>query len=180
MTRRSVQAVLVKPSPDRFGSHALRLAILKQTADSVRPISPARSWILGVAVVPVLPGKGRTQVENERHEGLFDVTSSCGTSLLLSPASRIPGGGPLLRRDDERGRQRQDARVPLDVMFDVSATGSGGRVSIPFGKADCTVFRKVTSTEDTIHEFAPALRTEGQARAFRVALQTLGTSAGSA
>lgn len=26
---------------------------------------------LGVAVVPVLPGKGRTQVENERHEGLL-------------------------------------------------------------------------------------------------------------
>ena len=34
------------------------------------------------------------------------------------------------------------------------------------------------STEDTIHEFAPTLRTEAQARAFRVALQTLGDLCG--
>ena len=34
------------------------------------------------------------------------------------------------------------------------------------------------STEDTIQEFAPALRTEAQARAFRVALQTLGDLCG--
>ena len=65
-----------------------------------------------------------------------------------------------------------------DVMFDTERDGKGGRVSIPFGKADCTVFRKVMSTEDTIHEFAPALRTEDQARAFRVALQTLGDLCG--
>ena len=65
-----------------------------------------------------------------------------------------------------------------DVMFDVERDGKGGRVSIPFGRQDCTVFRKVMSTEDTIHEFAPALRTEAQARAFRVALQTLGDLCG--
>lgn len=65
-----------------------------------------------------------------------------------------------------------------DVMFDVERDGKGGRVSIPFGKADCTVFRKVMSTEDTIHEFAPQLRTEDQARAFRVALQALGDLCG--
>ena len=65
-----------------------------------------------------------------------------------------------------------------DVMFDVERDGRGGRVSIPFGKGDCTVFRKVMSTEDTIHEFAPTLRTEAQARAFRVALQTLGDLCG--
>ena len=65
-----------------------------------------------------------------------------------------------------------------DVMFDMERDGKGSRVSIPFGKADCTVFRKVMSTEDTIHEFAPALRTEDQARAFRVALQTLGDLCG--
>ena len=65
-----------------------------------------------------------------------------------------------------------------DVMFDVERDGKGGRVSIPFGRGDCTVFRKVMSTEDTIHEFAPALRTEDQARAFRVALQTLGDLCG--
>ena len=65
-----------------------------------------------------------------------------------------------------------------DVMFDVERDGKGGRVSIPFGKGDCTVFRKVMSTEDTIQEFAPQLRTEDQARAFRVALQTLGDLCG--
>lgn len=65
-----------------------------------------------------------------------------------------------------------------DVMFDVERNGKGGRVSIPFGRQDCTVFRKVMSTEDTIHEFAPTLRTEAQARAFRVALQTLGDLCG--
>lgn len=65
-----------------------------------------------------------------------------------------------------------------DVMFDVEKDGRGGRVSIPFGKADCIVFRKVMSTEDTIHEFAPPLRTEAQAHSFRVALQTLGDLCG--
>ena len=65
-----------------------------------------------------------------------------------------------------------------DVMFDTERDGKGGRVSIPFGRQDCTVFRKVMSTEDTIHEFAPTLRTEAQARAFRVALQTLGDLCG--
>lgn len=65
-----------------------------------------------------------------------------------------------------------------DVMFDVERDGKGGRVSIPFGRQDCTVFRKVMSTEDTINEFAPTLRTEAQARAFRVALQTLGDLCG--
>ena len=65
-----------------------------------------------------------------------------------------------------------------DVMFDVERDGKGGRVSIPFGRQDCTVFRKVMSTEDTIHEFAPTLRTEAQARAFRVALRTLGDLCG--
>ena len=65
-----------------------------------------------------------------------------------------------------------------DVMFDTERDGRGGRVSIPFGKTDCTVFRKVMSTEDTIHEVAPTLRTEAQARAFRVALQTLGDLCG--
>ena len=51
-----------------------------------------------------------------------------------------------------------------DVMFDQERTKDGRRVPIPFGKGDCTVFRKVMSTEDTIQEFAPALRTEAQGR----------------
>lgn len=51
--------------------------------------------------------------------------------------------------------------VPLsDVMFDQEKDAKGRRMPIPFGKGDCTVFRKVMSTEDTIQEFAPALRTD--------------------
>lgn len=45
-----------------------------------------------------------------------------------------------------------------DVLFGREKTGDKA-ISIPFGKSDCTVFRKVMSTEDTIQEFAPALRT---------------------
>ena len=60
-----------------------------------------------------------------------------------------------------------------DVLFDRETDGNKN-VTIPFGKQDCTVFRKVMSTEDTIQEFAPALRTSGQIEAFRVALQMLG------
>ena len=48
-----------------------------------------------------------------------------------------------------------------DVLFDKERDGKK-RISIPFGKQDCTVFRKVMSTEDTIQEFAPALRTASQ------------------
>lgn len=65
-----------------------------------------------------------------------------------------------------------------DVMFDQATDGKGREVSIPFGKADCTVFRKVMSTEDTIQEFAPALRTDAQAKALRTALQMLGDLTG--
>ncbi|MGI6535094.1 MAG: phage portal protein [Eggerthellaceae bacterium] len=65
-----------------------------------------------------------------------------------------------------------------DVMFDQEKTTDGKRIPIPFGKGDCTVFRKVMSTEDTITEFAPALRTEAQGKAFRLALQVLGDLVG--
>ena len=65
-----------------------------------------------------------------------------------------------------------------DVMFDQERTKDGKQIPIPFGKGDCTVFRKVMSTEDTIAEFAPALRTEAQGQAFRLALQVLGDLCG--
>lgn len=65
-----------------------------------------------------------------------------------------------------------------DVMFDQEKDASGRRVPIPFGKGDCTVFRKVMSAEDTITEFAPALRTDAQSRALRLALQVLGDLCG--
>ncbi|WP_417118860.1 hypothetical protein [Olsenella phocaeensis] len=64
-----------------------------------------------------------------------------------------------------------------DVMFDHERDG-GKSTPIPFGKGDCTVFRKVMSTEDTIQEFAPALRTDAQAEAFRIALQIMGDLCG--
>lgn len=62
-----------------------------------------------------------------------------------------------------------------DVMFD---RDSDRGIAIPFGKNDCTVFRKVLSTEDVIEEFAPPLRTSQQAEAFRIALQMLGDLTG--
>ena len=66
-----------------------------------------------------------------------------------------------------------------DVMFDRDEDGGKKRrTPIPFGKQDCTVFRKVMSTDDMIEEFAPALRTSSQAEAFRIALQMLGDLCG--
>lgn len=65
-----------------------------------------------------------------------------------------------------------------DVMFDQEKTSDGKRVPIPFCKGDCTVFRKIMSTDGTITEFAPALRTEAQGKAFRLALQVLGNLVG--
>lgn len=65
-----------------------------------------------------------------------------------------------------------------DVMFDQERAADGRRVPIPFGRGDCTAFRKVMSTEDTIQEFAPALRTGAQGRAFGLAPQMLGDLVG--
>ena len=64
-----------------------------------------------------------------------------------------------------------------DVLFDREKSGEKA-ISIPFGRNDCTVFRKVMSTEDTIQEFAPALRTGSQVEAFRIALLMLGDLCG--
>lgn len=65
-----------------------------------------------------------------------------------------------------------------DTLFDREPDGKGGYVPIPFGRQDCTVFRKVESADDTIQEFAPDLRTDAQARALQVALQVLGDACG--
>ena len=68
-----------------------------------------------------------------------------------------------------------------DVLFDRDEVGNGGkkrRTPIPFGKQDCTVFRKVMSSDDMIQDFAPTLRTNSQAEAFRIALQMLGDLCG--
>ncbi len=68
-------------------------------------------------------------------------------------------------------------RVFLSDMLLERGDDEGQRV-IPFGKDDCTVFRKVGSSEDMVQEFAPALRTEQQVKAYRTALQTLGDQCG--
>lgn len=60
------------------------------------------------------------------------------------------------------------------MILDSEGDGKGECVSPPLGKTNCTVFRKVMSAEGTIHEFTLQLRTEDQARAFRVALQAIG------
>ena len=64
-----------------------------------------------------------------------------------------------------------------DVLFDREQDGNKN-VTIQFGKQYCTVFRKVMSTEDTIQEFAPSLRTSSQSEVFRIALQMLGDLTG--
>ncbi|MEY8460129.1 hypothetical protein AALA69_03245 [Eggerthellaceae bacterium 24-137] len=69
-------------------------------------------------------------------------------------------------------------RVFLSDMLLERDEGEGGSRVIPFGKEDCTVFRKVGSAEDMVQEFAPALRTEAQVKAYRTALQTLGDQCG--
>lgn len=64
-----------------------------------------------------------------------------------------------------------------DVLFDREQDGNKN-ATIPFDKQDCAVFRKVMSTEDAIQEFAPALRTNGQIKTFRVAPQMFGNPTG--
>jgi A118 family predicted phage portal protein len=62
-----------------------------------------------------------------------------------------------------------------DIMFDQDAqTGT----SIPFGKSDCTIFRKLMSTQDTVEQFAPPLRIKEQVYALRCAMQLLGNACG--
>lgn len=81
---------------------------------------------------------------------------------------------PLTELADELLTMEGNALAPMGVnpIYDT------GCPFPTFGRQDCTVFRKVMSTEDTIQEFAPALRTNAQIEAFRVALQLLGDLTG--
>ena len=70
-----------------------------------------------------------------------------------------------------------------DMMFEVSdSCDEGKRQAVPFGKDDAVVFRKVAGAGDgigsAIKEFAPALRTDSQVKAYRTALQTMGDKCG--
>lgn len=61
-----------------------------------------------------------------------------------------------------------------DITFDQEKTPDGKRVLIPFGKGDCTVFRKVMSTEDTITEFAPRAEDRGAGEGVQAGIAGLG------
>lgn len=64
-----------------------------------------------------------------------------------------------------------------DALFEIER--KDGKVNyIPFGKADTTVFRKVSGSDDFIHEWAPSMRTESQSKAYRLAIQTMGDQCG--
>lgn len=68
-----------------------------------------------------------------------------------------------------------------DTMLEHVETTRNGQTSrrmIPFGRSDATIYRKVTTTEDTIHEYAPAMRTDSQMQAYRLAVQTMGDVTG--
>lgn len=65
-----------------------------------------------------------------------------------------------------------------DMMFEVEGQQNGAKKVIPFGKRDATIYRKIASTEDIIKEYAPAMRTEAQRSAYRLAVETLGDQCG--
>ena len=65
-----------------------------------------------------------------------------------------------------------------DTLLEFNTSGDGKKRVIPFGKNDATIYRKVMSTDDVIHEYAPAMRTEAQLRAYRLAVQTMGDECG--
>ncbi|KUH59370.1 hypothetical protein AUL39_03365 [Tractidigestivibacter scatoligenes] len=90
--------------------------------------------------------------------------SPYGQSVFARCHRRGAERGPRLRRAHQRNRRRQDAGVSLRCHVRPGEDTRWEEDPIPFGKGDCTVFRKVMSTEDTITEFAPALRTEAQGR----------------
>ena len=67
-----------------------------------------------------------------------------------------------------------------DSMFEQTTGKDGRTVFVPFGKSDTSVFRMVpgNGVDDGIHEWAPAMRTESQKSAYRLAVQTMGQKCG--
>lgn len=66
-----------------------------------------------------------------------------------------------------------------DSLFEQETRG-GRTVYVPFGKSDTSVFRMVpgNGVDDGIHEWAPAMRTEAQKTAYRLAVQVMGLRCG--
>ncbi len=73
--------------------------------------------------------------------------------------------------EDDLGKMRV---FLSDMMFEVD-----NGTAIPFGKNDATLYRNVQDSDgNLIHEFAPALRTDAQAKIYRLSLQTMGDLCG--
>lgn len=65
-----------------------------------------------------------------------------------------------------------------DMMFKVEDVDGRPR-PIPFGKEDATFYRLMQDSEgDMMKEYAPALRTEAEVKAYRTALQAMGDACG--
>ena len=137
-------------------------------------------------------GDGSWASSSRPSPSLASLSAPSLSQSSLSKSAKTPGG-----EGEQQQFHHQDVVVPLwagpsaslshgcagtyrivTVLFDKETSGSGKKVTIPFGKNDCTVFRKVMSTEDMIQEFAPALRTNSQVEAFRIALKMLGDLTG--
>lgn len=65
-----------------------------------------------------------------------------------------------------------------DMLLERGDNEAGNRKVIPFGKQDMTVYRKVSSTDDVIKEFAPSMRTDAQISSYRLAVQSMGDACG--
>lgn len=66
-----------------------------------------------------------------------------------------------------------------DLMFERVEKDDDSVTVIPFGKSDATIYRiGDTGSGDPIREFAPQLRTEAQAKVYRISLQTMGDLCG--
>ena len=153
------------------GAYEIRTACFDAEGKAVEPEGVLAKADTGGAV-PTF-GIVRPAVPNTRVD-----CSPYGQSVFTDAVDAIQSVGlafDALINEVDAGKMRV---FLSDVMFDQEKDASGRRVPIPFGKGDCTVFRKVMSTEDTITEFAPALRTDAQSRALRLALQVLGDLCG--
>lgn len=153
------------------GTYRIRTACFDDEGNAVEPVGVAPEVDTG-SRVPTF-GIVRPAVPNTRID-----CSPYGQSVFADTVDAIQSmdlAFDALINEVDAGKMRI---FLSNVMFDQEKDTSGRRVPIPFGKGDYTVFRKVMSTEDTIQEFAPALRTDAQSRALRLALQVLGDLCG--
>ena len=110
-------------------------------------------------------------------ENDFIDDSPYGQSLFCDAVDQIEGVDltyDAMLNEVDVGKMRV---FMSDMLIDVEVDGEGRKRPLPFGR-DNVVFRKVNSTDDLIQEFAPALRTESQIKAYRAAWQSLGDACG--